>query len=102
MEGVTFLDDEIQKEFGRFVEIRLHTDGGGRFAETSKINKDLLDKMFDTVSIPYYAVFQDPADQKPVWSQGGALSKSEVLAGLRNAQRVAQKPEKNKGTKKGK
>ncbi len=97
MEGVTFLDDEIQEEFGRFVEIRLHTDGGGRFTETSNVNKDLLDKMFDTVSIPYYAVFQDPADKEPVWSRGGALLQSEVLAGLRNAPRVAQRPEKKKG-----
>ena len=83
MEGVTFLDDEIQKEFGRFVEIRLHTDGGGRFTETSKVNKDLLDKMFKTVSIPYYAVL-DPAGQKTLWRRGGAMSKSEVLKGLRS------------------
>ena len=86
MEGVTFLDDEIQKEFGRFVEIRLHTDGGGKFAKTSRVNKDLLDKMFETVSIPYYAVL-DPAGEKVLWRKGGAISEDSVLEGLRSYKR---------------
>ena len=91
MEGVTFLDDEIQKEFGRFVEILLHTDGGGDFAATSLVNRDLLDEMFETVSIPYYAVL-DSSGKKVLWHDGGAISKDKVLEGLRTAPRVAQKP----------
>jgi len=84
MERGTFLDRGIQKEFGRFVEIRLHTDGKGAKAEDSARARALLSDRFETLGVPYYAVL-DPAGDAVLWHRGGVLSVEEVLQGLRAA-----------------
>ena len=84
MEGVTFLDDDIQKGFGKFVEILLHTDGGGDFRETSLANRAMLRNRFDTVSVPYYAVL-DPTGTKVYWEGGGVFDADQVLEALATA-----------------
>ena len=85
MEGVTFLKDPVQEQFKRFVEIKLHIDGGGSYAETSPINRRLLRDRFGTGSIPHYVVL-DPTGQKVLWQESGILSQDEVVAGLKSAQ----------------
>jgi len=54
MEGGPFLDERIQKEFGRFVEIRLHNDHPED--EIANRNKLLQQKHFGTIAMPYYVL----------------------------------------------
>lgn len=82
MEGGTFLDDRIQNEFKRFVEIRIHTDHSE--PELAYQGKKLQRERFKLVAVPYYAVL-DPSGEKVYWSKGGVMSADEFLAGLRNA-----------------
>jgi len=82
MESGTFLNDEIQDEFKRFIEIRIHTDHPE--AELRRGGKQLQAKRFKTLAAPYYAVL-DSSGEKVYWSKGGVLSKDEFLAGLRKA-----------------
>jgi hypothetical protein len=85
MEGGTFLEPEVQEAFGRFVEIRLHTDGlGGERAEDSQRNKRLQQKLFRTIALPHYAVVS-PDGKTVYWQKGGVLSPEEVVAGLDKA-----------------
>ena len=85
MEGGTFRKDSIQEEFGRFVEIVLHTDGTNeRFGPSSAVNRGILKDRFGTSTIPFYAVL-DPTGEKVLWSKGGVISEEEFLAGLRKA-----------------
>jgi len=82
MESGTFLNDEIQDEFKRFVEIRIHTDHPE--AELRRAGKQLQAKRFKTLAAPFYAVL-DPSGEKVYWSKGGVLSKDVFLEGLRKA-----------------
>ncbi|MEE8106708.1 MAG: hypothetical protein V3T86_14330 [Planctomycetota bacterium] len=84
MEGGTFLDDKVQDEFKRFIEIRLHTDGGGSYAETSRANKAILADRFGTGAIPHYVVL-DPTGTKVLWQESGAMSAEEIVEGLKSA-----------------
>ena len=84
MEGGTFLDDAVQEQFKRFVEIRLHTDGGGSYAETSRANKRILVDRFGTGSIPHYVVL-DPTGTKVLWQESGAMSADAIIEGLKSA-----------------
>ena len=82
MESGTFLNDEIQDEFKRFVEIRIHTDHPE--AEVRRAGKQLQAKRFKSLAAPYYAVL-DPTGQKVYWSESGVVSAEVFLAGLRSA-----------------
>ena len=82
MESGTFLNDEIQDEFKRFVEIRIHTDHPE--AEIRRAGKQLQAKRFKTLAAPHYAVL-DPTGEKVYWSKGGVLSAEAFLEGLRSA-----------------
>ena len=82
MEGGTFLDERIQNEFKRFVEIRIHTDHDE--AELRRAGKKLQGKLFKTLAVPYYAVL-DSATGKVLWDKGGVMSEAEFLAGLKKA-----------------
>jgi len=82
MEGGTFLDERIQSEFKRFVEIRIHTDHN--VAELRRAGKRHQTTRFNTLAVPFYAVL-DPTGEKVYWSKGGVLSEEEVLAGLKTA-----------------
>jgi thiol:disulfide interchange protein len=82
MESGTFLDDAIQKEFGRFVEIRIHTDHNE--PELAYQGKKLQQEKFNLVGAPYYAVL-DPTGEKVYWSRGGVVGTEEFLEGLRKA-----------------
>lgn len=91
MESGTFLSDEIQAEFGRFVEIRIHTDH--HEAEKAYTGKKLQRERFNLVAAPYYAVL-DPTGKTVYWSKGGVMSGEEFLAGLQSAPTATQeKPE---------
>lgn len=85
MEGGTFLNERIQKAFGRFVEIRLHTDGQSpQDRESSARNREFQSDRFGTVGLPYYAVLDAPGEQV-LWTGAGVLSVEEVLEGLAKA-----------------
>ena len=84
MEGGTFLIESIQKEFGRFVEIALHTDGKDAKYEASSIrNRDLQRERFKTIAIPYYAIL-DPTGKKVLWEAGGVQTERAILEALRS------------------
>ena len=82
MESGTFLDERIQKEFGRFVEIRIHTDHPD--PEKAYSGKKLQRERFHLLAAPYYAVL-DPSGERVYWSQGGVMNEDDFLAGLRAA-----------------
>ena len=85
MERGPFLNEKLQKEFGRFVEIVLHTDGRDeRFGLSSQRNKALQMERFGTVALPYY-VLLDPAGKKVFWQGGGTYSAKEFLEHLKKA-----------------
>ncbi len=85
MESGTFLNENIQKEFGRFVEIVLHTDGRDeRFGASSQANLHYLRERFGTVSIPFYAVL-DSSGEKIYWRKEGYVNAEEFVAGLQKA-----------------
>jgi len=82
MESGTFLEDEIQNEFGRFVEIRIHTDH--HEAKLAYEGKKLQRERFGLLAAPYYAVL-DPTGETVYWSEGGVMSAERFLQGLRSA-----------------
>jgi hypothetical protein len=83
MERGAFLDPELQKEFSRFVEIRLHTDGRDAvYGPSSKRNRDLQARLFETIALPYYAALS-PDGKTVHWRAGGVLPAREMAAALR-------------------
>jgi len=83
MERGPFLNDEVRKEFERFVVIILHTDGTDeRHLDSSIRNQDLKRERFGTAANPHYAVL-DPTGKKVYWEKGGVFGVEELLAGLR-------------------
>ena len=91
MEGGTFLDTEIQKEFGRFVEIVLHTDGKDeKFGPSSQRNRALQQQRFATVALPFYALL-DPTGSKVYWQKGGVVSEADFLAALKSVPTKGEK-----------
>jgi len=85
MESGTFLNDDIQAEFGRFVEIVLHTDGKDeKYGASSQENKILQKQRFGTLALPFYAVL-DSSGEKVLWTGSGVLNAGEFLRGLRTA-----------------
>ena len=88
MEGGPFLEEIVQKEFGSWVEIVLHTDGRGELLESNQANRQLQLERFGTVALPYY-VLMDPTGTVIYWQDGGVYSAEEFAALLRNAARDA-------------
>lgn len=85
MERGPFLDDRLQEEFSRFVEILLHTDGkDARYRESSVRNRRLQKERFGTVALPYYAIV-DPFTEKVYWQAGGVFDADEFLEAFRKA-----------------
>ena len=84
MEGGTFLDERIQNEFSRFIEIRIHTDHNDKLLRYQ--GKTRQRERFETLTIPFYAVL-DSTGQKVYWKRGGVMSEDEFLAGLNKAPR---------------
>ena len=70
MESGTFLNDEIQDEFKRFVEIRIHTDHPE--AESRRAGKQLQAKRFKTLAAPHYAVLDPTGDRLFLWRDDGS------------------------------
>jgi len=87
MESGTFLDDRIQNEFKRFVEIRIHTDHPK--PEFAYRGKKLQRERFKLVAAPYYAVL-DSSGKKVYWSQGAVMNADDFLEGLRSAPTTKQ------------
>lgn len=85
MEGGPFLDDDVQKEFGKYVEIVLHTDGGGDLYDSNQANRSFQLEQFGTVALPYY-VLMDPSGKKIFWKGGGVYSAEEFRDFLRLAE----------------
>jgi hypothetical protein len=83
MEGGTFLEERIQKEFGRFVMIELHTDKGPSPYELSQASRALQRRRFGTVALPYYALL-DPMGERVLWKKGGVVPADDFLAALRS------------------
>ena len=83
MESGTFLDDRIQDEFKRFVEIRIHTDHPE--PKLAYEGKKLQRERFNLLAAPYYAVL-DSSGKTVYWSRGGVMNADDFLAGLRSAQ----------------
>jgi len=82
MESGTFLDDRIQKEFERFVEIRIHTDHPE--PKLAYEGKKLQGERFKSLAAPYYAVL-DSSGKTVLWSKPGVMDADTFLAGLRSA-----------------
>jgi len=82
MESGTFLDERIQDEFSRFVEIRIHTDHSD--AQLAYEGKKLQQERFGSLAQPFYAVL-DPTGEKVYWSGAGVMSADAFLKGLRSA-----------------
>ena len=80
MEGGTFLEDSIQDEFGRFVEIRLHSDH--RDPEIASANKALQRERFGTLGNPYFCLLS-PDGEQVYGTDGGVMGAEEFLAFLR-------------------
>ena len=84
MEGGPFLNDEVQKEFKRFVGIVLHTDGkDDAHRESSERNAELQLDRFGTRANPLY-VLLDPTGEHVYWKKGGIFSKEVLLEALRS------------------
>jgi hypothetical protein len=82
MESGTFIKRSVQKEFSRFVEIRLHTDHPkGALKERSQ---ELQRERFATVALPFYAVLT-PDGEKVLWTGAGVMSEEAFVEGLRKA-----------------
>ena len=81
MEGGAFLDERIQKEFGRFVEIRMHNDASDQAISTA--NKMRQMKRHGTVGMPYY-VLTDPTGEKIYWKAGGVIGADRFLEALKS------------------
>ena len=81
MERGPFLSKPVQKEFRRFVEILLYTDGGEQGVE----NRAFQRERFGTIALPHY-VLLDPTGTKVLWQGGGAQEAAEFAASLRIAQ----------------
>jgi len=85
MEGGAFLSDDLQEEFGKWVEIVLHTDGKGeKYREASDRNRSIQSKRFGTVALPYYA-FLDPSGETVYWKAGGVIDEDVFLERMRKA-----------------
>jgi len=84
MESGTFLNQDIQNEFKRFVEIRIHTDSPE--AQLRRAGKKLQATRFKTLAAPYYAVL-DSSGKHTYWTKGGVLSAEVFLDGLKQAKR---------------
>ena len=82
MEGGTFLDERIQKEFSRFIEIRIHTDHDDKKLRYQ--GKTLQRERFKTLAVPYYVVL-DSSGKTVYWKKGGVMSEDDFLAGLKKA-----------------
>jgi len=80
MEGGPFLDERLQKEFGRFVEIRLHNDHSD--PKIGPRNKEIQREQFGTVTMPYYVLID--REGKVRWNQGGLYSADEFLEKLQS------------------
>ena len=74
MERGPFLSKPVQKEFRRYVEILLHTDG----PEENAKNRDFQRERFGTIAMPHYVIL-DPTGTNVLW-QGGANFSSEGFA----------------------
>jgi hypothetical protein len=74
MEGGPFLSKPVQKEFRRFVEVVLHTDG----PEENRKHRHFQRERFGTVALPYYVLLD--ATGKRIWWQGGGLYGAEEFA----------------------
>jgi len=75
----------VQKEFGRFVAIVLHTDGQDeKYRESSKRNIRLQAERFGTRALPYY-VLLDPTGTKIYDKRGGVFDVDELVEFLQEA-----------------
>lgn len=93
MEGGPFLDRSVQKEFARFVEIVLHTDGGGERFDSNRANREFQRDRFGTIALPYY-VLLDPTGTKVYWQGGGVYTPDEFAEILRMAPRGEKRAQK--------
>jgi len=85
MEGGTFLADSIQEEFGRFIEVVLHTDGKDeKYRVSSLRNLEIQREKFGTLALPYYVLVDSKGNV--VWEQGGVVSEEKFLKALRSVQ----------------
>ena len=80
-----FLDEQLQKEFGNYVEILLHTDGKDeKYRESSRRNRKLQKERFGSIALPYYVIV-DPEDEEVLWKDGGVFTAEEFLEIFRTA-----------------
>ena len=88
MESGPFLDDEVKKEFSRFVIVVLYTDGwdNEKYRESSMRNAALLRDRFKTRSIPFYVAL-DPTGEKVYWT-GGVVTAEELVDALSEVPRT--------------
>ena len=84
MEGGAFLSDGLQEEFGKWVEIVLHTDGKEKLRESSDRNRAIQSKRFDTVALQFYALL-DSSGEVVYWQAGGVIAEDEFLKKMQDA-----------------
>ena len=82
MEGGPFLMRSVQKQFGRFVEIRIHPDHPDDALRAAA--KKFQRERFKSVAIPFYVVL-DPTGKTVYWKGAGVMDTSKFVQGLRKA-----------------
>ena len=82
MEGGTFLTSSVQNQFGRFVEIRIHTDHPDEALRAAA--KKFQRERFKSVALPFYVVL-DPTGKTVYWKGAGVMDAGKFAQGLRSA-----------------
>ncbi len=72
----------VQSQFGRFVEIRIHTDhpDDALRAAAQKFQRE----RFKSVALPFYVVL-DPTGKTVYWKGAGVMDAEKFAEGLRSA-----------------
>jgi len=82
MESTVLVDSEIQSEVGRFIALKLYTDGNPK--EKAERYQKLQKETFNSVALPFFA-FYDSAGQLAKTFQGTANKQQflELLRGVK-------------------
>ncbi|MBI2193553.1 MAG: hypothetical protein HYU36_16375 [Planctomycetes bacterium] len=74
------VDPEVEQEVGRYVSVRLYTDGNP--AERAQRNQEYQARHFGNVSLPFFAFYN--AQGELAHTHEGTAGKAEFLALLRS------------------
>jgi thiol:disulfide interchange protein DsbD len=86
MEANMFTRPDVREELGRFILVRLYTDGDG---EIYQKQQELQQRLYKTVALPYYAVVESSGSSVATFP-GLTRDPERFLAFLRQAQLPGQ------------